>query len=105
SLPPGISTFPKIGQYKKIQGAPVMQGGKMQHRLTQFIFAIGRFDPICLVNNIDQMLGFGDAPEYPINTQVNFPVVTYMKIFQFANIKMTTLRIFTVFTIKRAKTD
>ena len=45
----------------------------MGHRLAQFDFLVGIFDEVGLIDDIDQIARFRDAPEHPVDSEANLP--------------------------------
>ena len=46
----------------------------MDHGLAQLDLLVGMLDEIGLVDDIDRIAGFGDAPEHPVDAQAQLPL-------------------------------
>ena len=62
-----------IGQPQYFHHTPIARPGEMHHRLPQLGLSGRMFDEIDLVDDIDQVLRFGDAPEHLIDAHAQFP--------------------------------
>ena len=62
-LVPGEGAFAEAGQDEEAEVAPVAQQVQVGHGLAQLVFRVDVLDQVGLVDDIDQMARFGDAPE------------------------------------------
>ena len=65
------------GQNKKVHCSPVPYQRQIDHGLAQFIFTVGILGKITLIDDIHQMLGLGDTPEFFSDTEAQLPVARY----------------------------
>ena len=62
-----------IGHTEYFECAPVAEPGGVRHRLSQFGLSVRMLDEVDLVDDIDQVLRFGDAPEQLVDAQAQLP--------------------------------
>ena len=90
---PGEGALAKARQEEQLQVAQGGDPGEVDHRLAQVILAVGIFHQIHLVDDIDQMGGFSDAPEYLGDPGAQFPVPLDTVPVEFADIAMAALAV------------
>ena len=62
-----------IGQGEEFQNAPLRRPGEVGHGLAQFAFLVGMFHEVGLVDDVDEVLRFRDAPEHAVHAQPQLP--------------------------------
>ena len=68
-----VDTRTVIRQPEEFQGTPIAGPRDVDHGLPQLHFAVGMFEEVDLVDDIDQVLRFGNAPEHPVHAQPHLP--------------------------------
>lgn len=84
-----------------MKSAPIFNRRKMYHWLTQFIFAINRFHGICLVHNINQMRGLGDAPKHFTDPNSKLVIIPIREKKRFSNVTVCSFIIEAIDSKKR----
>ena len=88
ALDAGEGAFAKTGQEIGFQPSPSGLPGQADGRLAQLVLAIAVFDPVGLVDDVDQMSGLGDAPEHLDQTGLDSQLVADKAVKAFAQIGM-----------------
>lgn len=86
-----------------MKSAPIFNRRKMYHWLTQFIFAINRFHGICLVHNINQMRGLGDAPKHFTDPNSKLVIIPIREKKRFSNVTVGSFIIEAIDSKKRCE--
>ena len=74
ALAPGQRPFAVERHGEEFQHAPVRRPGEMGHELAHpalFVRVVGQVD---LVDDVDQVMEFGDAPEHPVDAEPRLPL-------------------------------
>ena len=87
----GKATLTEVGQQVSAEQAPVTLYFKVDHRLAEPGFAINIGDGIGLVDDVDQVYGFGDAPEHGVHADQQFEAVRLTRPVGFAQVGERTL--------------
>ena len=86
-----------VGDREQLGRAPVAGEREMGHGLAQLGLLVRMVDQVGLVDDVDQMARFGDAPEHPVDAEAQFPFAAAQRAAQqqigFAQIAMGAGRV------------
>lgn len=88
SLAAGEGAFAEPGQQKEVERAVFQYLGDAHHGLAQLVLAVDVLDQVGLIDDVDQVLGFGHPPEYLVDAGANLPAVGYVEVVELADISV-----------------
>src|SRR5690606_31687695 len=81
------------GQQEQFQVAEGGNPGEVHHGLAEVVLAVGIFHQVDLVDDVDQVNGFGDAPEHLVDPGPQLPVPFDAVPVEFADISVGALAV------------
>ena len=75
AAPARIGEPPMVGHAEQLQRPPIARPGEVGHGLSEPHFLVRMLNEVDLIDDVDQVLRFGDAPKDAISAQAQFPLV------------------------------
>ena len=85
--------FPEVRQDKNAERPEIALDIQIEHRLPQLRLTVGIFDGIVLIDDVDQVARFRDAPEHLVDADDRVPSVAQMQPVPRPQVGMGTVRI------------